>query len=114
MSRWQDQGDTLLASDIRKLVRDACAHLGKCALNSSPAQILAKSASDLNFDRPPLRQRPNHERRALYYVIIHFLHQARIYVPPDKLSATYFVENREAPLRDVVPVIRANQEYPAY
>lgn len=109
---WSDNGRTLTTEEMRRLFRDACAKLGKCAANSAPATLVSKSPEELAFDEPPLRARPNHEKRALSYMIAHLLHQANIYVRPSDFPVDYFADNPEEPLQTGVDHVAEFQFYP--
>ena len=111
MSNWSDKGRGLTTNEIRQLIRDACALLGKCALNTSPNQVLSQTPDELHFDDPPLRARPNHQKRALVYMIVHLLNEAKIYIAPAEFGADYFVDNVGDTLETAVDVIGNAQEY---
>ena len=63
MSNWKDLGRPLTPNEVRRLVRDACAMIGKCNSDDAPATVLGQTLEELNFDNPPLRSRPSPQTR---------------------------------------------------
>lgn len=95
---------------VRTLFRDACAKLRRCRADAAPATVTAKSADALRFDVPPLRRRPNHEKRALAYLIVSDLHDAGVFVHPAELSVDWFKDNADKPLDEAVDIVLDEQE----
>lgn len=108
---WTDKGRTLFAPEIKELLRDACASLGKCALDSKIATVVGKSPNALRFDTPPAAGRPDHQKRALSYAIVSFFHDANIRISRAVLPVDYFAQHAGDPLADVVPVLANGQVY---
>ncbi len=114
MSAWNDVGRNLFPDELRRLLRDACAMLGKCNADAPPATVLAQSPDELRFDNPPLRDRPNHQKQALVYVVVLLLNDANIYISPRDLPRNYFTDKASDPLESTIEEIGQAQEYPAH
>src|SRR5437016_5037820 len=113
MSSWKDLGRTLYPDELRTLIRDACALLGKCNADTPPPAILAKSPNQLLFDIPPLTNRPNHQKEALVYIIVLLLNDANVYISPADFPKDYYSNKPADALESSVNDIGNAQEYPA-
>jgi|ERR1051325_5323512 hypothetical protein len=111
---WNDKGRNLFPDELRALIRDACAMLGKCNADAKPAEILAKTPEELRFDIPALIDRPNHQKEALTYLIVLLLNDANIYLSPADFARDYFDAKAALPLENSVNDIGGAQEYPAH
>lgn len=114
MSNWTDHGRTLNPDEVRTLIRDACAMVGKCNDDAPAPIVLAQSPNQLLFDNPPLTNRPNHQKEALVYVIVLLLNDANIYISPADFPKDYYSSKPAEPLESSVNDIGNAQEYPAH
>jgi hypothetical protein len=95
------------------LLRDASAMLGKCDADADPAKVVVQSPNDLHFDDPPLKDRPNHQKRALSYLVVMLLDDANVFISPTDLPPDYFATRPAVPLANAVADIGNNQAWPA-
>ncbi len=114
MTKWTDKGRTLYLDEIRTLLRDACAMLGKCNDTDPPATVVKQSPDQLRFDIPPLAERPDHQKLALAYVVVLLLNDANVYISPNDFPREYFATKASTPLDDAATEISNVQEYPAH
>ena len=88
MRDWSQESFPLSQALVREIFRDAAAVIGKAARDEAPATFCQRTVGNLNFDRPPVPDRPQLERRTMFGNVQSILRQTGTWV-----SKTHFSES---------------------